>query len=63
VTASKEIDLKTVNLAVGKLDLLEDAHLRLKEGVKYGLVGRNGTGKSSELLYFRFPITLPMKYP
>ncbi|EIN06700.1 P-loop containing nucleoside triphosphate hydrolase protein [Punctularia strigosozonata HHB-11173 SS5] len=50
ITASKEIDLKGLNLAVGKLELLEDALLRLKEGVKYGLVGRNGTGKST-LLY------------
>ncbi|XHG07423.1 hypothetical protein AWENTII_010571 [Aspergillus wentii] len=28
-------------------ELLVDAHLRLKSGVHYGLIGRNGTGKSS----------------
>jgi ATP-binding cassette subfamily F protein 3 len=47
-SASKEIDLKKVNLYIGQKQLLQDAHLRLKEGVHYGLVGRNGTGKSSE---------------
>ena len=31
-------------------DILVDAHLRLKQGVRYGLIGRNGTGKSSEFL-------------
>jgi len=25
-----------------------DAHLRLKEGVRYGMVGQNGVGKSGE---------------
>lgn len=29
-------------------ELIVDAHLRLKTGVHYGLLGRNGTGKSSE---------------
>jgi ABC-type polysaccharide/polyol phosphate transport system ATPase subunit len=28
-------------------ELISDAHLRLKAGTHYGLVGRNGTGKSS----------------
>ena len=28
-------------------ELIIDAHLRLKAGVCYGLIGRNGTGKSS----------------
>lgn len=46
---SKEIDLKDVNLFVGKKQLLQDAHLRLKEGVHYGLIGRNGVGKSTLL--------------
>ncbi|KAL4989192.1 P-loop containing nucleoside triphosphate hydrolase protein [Aspergillus falconensis] len=30
-------------------ELISDAHLRLKAGVHYGLVGRNGTGKSTLL--------------
>jgi ABC-type polysaccharide/polyol phosphate transport system ATPase subunit len=29
-------------------ELISDAHLRLKGGVHYGLIGRNGTGKSSK---------------
>ena len=33
--------------AAGK-ELISDAHLRLKGGVHYGLLGRNGTGKSSK---------------
>jgi ABC-type polysaccharide/polyol phosphate transport system ATPase subunit len=33
--------------APGK-ELISDAHLRLKGGVHYGLLGRNGTGKSSK---------------
>ncbi|EIW76298.1 hypothetical protein CONPUDRAFT_64371 [Coniophora puteana RWD-64-598 SS2] len=46
VTSSREVDLATVNISVNQLDLLVDAHLRLKEGVRYGLVGQNGVGKS-----------------
>ncbi|KAJ5994835.1 hypothetical protein N7481_001812 [Penicillium waksmanii] len=34
--------------AQGK-ELLTDAHLRLKAGIRYGLLGRNGTGKSTLL--------------
>ncbi|EAW07210.1 ABC-F family ATP-binding cassette domain-containing protein [Aspergillus clavatus NRRL 1] len=30
-------------------ELIVDAHLRLKSGVHYGLIGRNGTGKSTLL--------------
>jgi ABC-type molybdenum transport system ATPase subunit/photorepair protein PhrA len=30
-------------------ELISDAHLRLKAGVHYGLLGRNGTGKSSKI--------------
>ncbi|KAL5365498.1 P-loop containing nucleoside triphosphate hydrolase protein [Aspergillus floccosus] len=30
-------------------ELISDAHLRLKGGVHYGLIGRNGTGKSTLL--------------
>lgn len=28
-------------------ELISDGHLRLKGGIHYGLLGRNGTGKSS----------------
>lgn len=46
---SKEIDLKEVAISIGERELLSGAHLRLKDGVKYGLSGRNGTGKSTLL--------------
>lgn len=31
------------------VELLSDAHLQLRRGVRYGLCGRNGVGKSSLL--------------
>jgi ATP-binding cassette subfamily F protein 3 len=46
-TLSKEIDLHQVNITIGNKDILVDASLRLKTGVRYGLVGRNGQGKST----------------
>ncbi|KAG8714810.1 hypothetical protein FRC09_017225, partial [Ceratobasidium sp. 395] len=54
-TLSKEIDLKQVNISIGNRDILTDAHLRLKTGVRYGLVGRNGQGKSSARLPYGLP--------
>ncbi|KAI5891724.1 P-loop containing nucleoside triphosphate hydrolase protein [Schizophyllum commune H4-8] len=48
-TLAKEIDLKDVNITVGDHEILVDAHLRLKESVHYGLVGRNGEGKTTLL--------------
>ncbi|QRV90137.1 ABC transporter [Ceratobasidium sp. AG-Ba] len=48
-TLSKEIDLQQVNISIGNRDILVDAHLRLKSNVRYGLVGRNGQGKSTIL--------------
>jgi ATPase subunit of ABC transporter with duplicated ATPase domains len=41
------VDLKQVNITVGQKDLLVDAHLQLTTGTHYGLLGRNGVGKSS----------------
>lgn len=46
---SKEIDLADVTVSIGTNELLSSAHLKLSEGVKYVLVGRNGTGKSTLL--------------
>jgi len=40
------VDLHTVNICVGDKELLVDAHLQFKTGVHYGLLGRNGVGKS-----------------
>lgn len=31
------------------LEILNNASLKLKAGIHYALIGRNGTGKSSEL--------------
>lgn len=45
-TLSKDIDLHGVQISVNNLDLLVDAHLKLKACVRYGLVGQNGVGKS-----------------
>ncbi|ORY07061.1 hypothetical protein K493DRAFT_295637, partial [Basidiobolus meristosporus CBS 931.73] len=46
---SKDVDLPGVNLAVNSVDLLVDSRLLLKAGTHYGLVGRNGIGKSTLL--------------
>ncbi|KAF9090778.1 hypothetical protein BGX27_002145 [Mortierella sp. AM989] len=48
-TLSKEVDLKQVNIAIGDRPLLKDARLWFKSGTMYGLIGRNGTGKSTLL--------------
>ncbi|KAF8961954.1 P-loop containing nucleoside triphosphate hydrolase protein [Flammula alnicola] len=44
--SSIDIDIKGVNVSVNNKELLVDAHLRLKPGVRYGMVGQNGVGKS-----------------
>lgn len=48
-TLSRDVDLRDVNVTVDNVDLLVDTRLQLKAGVHYGLVGRNGTGKSTLL--------------
>ncbi|KAI0091739.1 P-loop containing nucleoside triphosphate hydrolase protein [Irpex rosettiformis] len=48
-TSVAEIDLKGVTISVGHRELITDARLKLKEGIRYALVGRNGTGKSTLL--------------
>ncbi|KAJ2030378.1 hypothetical protein IWW57_001220, partial [Coemansia sp. S610] len=48
-TLSKEVDLKSVNVVIGESELLVDARLWLKTGQHYGMVGRNGVGKSTLL--------------
>ncbi|KAJ2614696.1 hypothetical protein GGH99_005108 [Coemansia sp. RSA 1285] len=49
VTMSKDVDLKGVNVIVDNRELIVDARLWLKAGYRYGMVGRNGTGKSTLL--------------
>ncbi|KAF9559165.1 P-loop containing nucleoside triphosphate hydrolase protein [Agrocybe pediades] len=47
-TNEVDIDLKGVNISINNKELLVDAHLRLKPGVRYGMVGQNGVGKSGK---------------
>lgn len=53
-TSSTELDLPGVNITVNNQDLLVDAHLKLKAGTRYGLVGQNGVGKTGKT---------PIEYP
>ncbi|KAJ3220430.1 hypothetical protein HK099_004365 [Clydaea vesicula] len=50
-TLSNDIDLKGVTIVITvdghETSLLDDANLKLFGGVKYGLIGRNGVGKST----------------
>ena len=46
-TLSNVVDLNGIDISIGGKPLLVDAELRLFTGVKYGLVGRNGVGKST----------------
>lgn len=43
---SKDVHVEGIYLAVGTRDLLDRATLRLRSGARYGIVGRNGIGKS-----------------
>ena len=44
---ASEVDLNDVDISIGEREILVDARIRLKNGIKYGLIGRNGCGKSS----------------
>jgi len=44
---NKDINITGVTIIEGGKALLEDATLKLTKGRKYGLVGRNGIGKTS----------------
>jgi ATP-binding cassette subfamily F protein 3 len=37
---ASEVDLNDVNIAIGEREILVDARIRLKGGVRYGLIGR-----------------------
>ncbi|EEH11762.1 ABC transporter family protein (macronuclear) [Tetrahymena thermophila SB210] len=43
---TQDLQLDNVNVIIGGRALLEDAKLRLTYGRKYGLIGRNGIGKT-----------------
>jgi len=53
----------SVNIAYDKKDILVDAHLRIKSDVVYGLVGRNGEGKSSKQSQTNMPYMLCLTSP
>ncbi|KAI9197152.1 P-loop containing nucleoside triphosphate hydrolase protein, partial [Polychytrium aggregatum] len=48
-TLSNDIDMQQVTVMIGERELLVDANLRLFSGVHYGLLGKNGVGKSTLL--------------
>lgn len=48
-TLSSDVDLKGVNITIGDLNILSDAHLQPFQGVHYGLIGANGIGKTTLL--------------
>ncbi|ORZ36039.1 P-loop containing nucleoside triphosphate hydrolase protein [Catenaria anguillulae PL171] len=48
-TDPRDIILNTVCVSIGNKELLSDARLYLAVGVKYALIGMNGTGKSTLL--------------
>jgi ATP-binding cassette subfamily F protein 3 len=45
----KDIKLEGVSMALGSLELLNDIVITFSEGRKYGLIGRNGQGKTTFL--------------
>ena len=47
-----DIDIQGVNISINNKEILVDAHLRLKSGVRYGMVGQNGVGKSGEYSHY-----------
>ncbi|KAM0942093.1 putative ABC transporter, AAA+ ATPase domain, P-loop containing nucleoside triphosphate hydrolase [Dioscorea sansibarensis] len=48
-SAAKDVHMENFNVSVGGRDLITDASVTLSFGRHYGLVGRNGTGKTSFL--------------
>ena len=60
-TLSNVVDLNGINISIGGRPILVDAELRLFTGIKYGLIGRNGVGKSTlfKALGYGFLIGFP----
>lgn len=46
---SRDVRVEGFTISFGKSDLLQDATLMLYSGVRYGLIGKNGVGKSTLL--------------
>jgi len=49
VTETKNVLIRGVHMTIGTEVLLEDAEIKLNYGERYGIVGRNGVGKSTLL--------------
>lgn len=47
ITAGLDVDIHGVCISMAGKELLVDTHLKLCPGRRYGLIGRNGSGKSS----------------
>jgi ATP-binding cassette subfamily F protein 3 len=47
----RHLNLKGINVNIGPLTLIEDGSLVLSPGNRYGLVGRNGLGKTTFMKY------------
>ena len=41
-----QLDIRGLNITIGRREILSDAQLKLHYGVHYAVVGRNGVGKS-----------------
>jgi ATP-binding cassette subfamily F protein 3 len=55
---TKDVDLPGFSVTVGNLDCIVNSRLKLSPGVAYGLVGRNGVGKSSMLKAIGFNLVV-----
>lgn len=51
VRQPRYLQLSPINVNIGPLTLIEDASLKLTPGNRYGLVGRNGLGKTTLMKY------------
>jgi ATPase subunit of ABC transporter with duplicated ATPase domains len=49
------ISTENITLSCGKRKLFEDVSIRFTPGNCYGLIGANGSGRSTFLKYFRQP--------
>lgn len=60
---SKVIDIADISMAIGERDLLAGGRLQLTAGTRYGLIGRNGVGKSLLLRSLAFRCDPPLPKP
>jgi len=53
---SKDVVIDNISLMIGGKSLLDNAKIQLNYGRKYGLIGRNGIGKTTLLCALAFII-------